>query len=55
MKGGATGRDTAEGRDTICPGCGIVVIERAGYRSVDKLAEGDRCPGCAARIPVVVN
>ena len=47
--------DTAEGRDTICPGCGTVVIERSGYRSVDKLAEGDRCPGCAARIPVVVN
>jgi pyruvate formate lyase activating enzyme len=46
---------TAEGRDTVCPECGTVVIERSGYRGVGKLADGDRCPGCAAHIPVVVN
>ncbi len=47
--------NTTEGRDTACPGCGTVAIERSGHRSVDKLVDGDRCPGCAARIPVVVN
>ncbi len=47
--------NTAEGRDTVCPECGTVVIERSGYRGVGKLVDGDRCPGCAARIPVVVN
>ena len=46
---------TAEGRDTVCPDCGTVVIERSGYRGTVKLADGDRCPGCAARLPVVVN
>ena len=47
--------NTAEGRDTVCPDCGTVVIERSGYRGVGKLVDGDRCPGCAARIPVVVS
>jgi len=44
---------TAEGRDTVCPDCGTVVIERSGYRGVDKRRDQGRCPGCPARIPVV--
>jgi pyruvate formate lyase activating enzyme len=47
--------NTAEGRDTVCPDCGTVVIERSGYRGMAKLADGDRCPGCAVHLPVVVN
>ncbi|MCK9997502.1 MAG: AmmeMemoRadiSam system radical SAM enzyme [Candidatus Krumholzibacteria bacterium] len=47
--------NSSEGRDTVCPDCGTVVVERSGYRGVGKLTDGDRCPGCGARIPVVVN
>jgi pyruvate formate lyase activating enzyme len=46
---------SSEGRDTVCPGCGAVVIERSGYQGVAKLVDGDRCPGCAARIPGLVH
>ena len=46
---------TAEGRDTVCPDCGTVVIDRSGYRGVAEFADGNRCPGCGAHLPVVVN
>jgi len=45
---------TATGRDTICPACGTVVIERSGYQSAAKFINGDRCPGCSAPVPGVV-
>jgi pyruvate formate lyase activating enzyme len=44
---------TSQGRDTACPGCGMVVIDRSGYRGVVKTNADHRCPGCSAVIPVV--
>jgi len=44
-----------EGANTLCPGCGTVAIERAGYRVVNHLAAGARCPGCGRRLPVVME
>lgn len=46
---------TTEGRDTVCPECETVVIERSGYRSLGKMDQGNRCPGCASSIPVVMD
>jgi pyruvate formate lyase activating enzyme len=46
---------TTEGRDTVCPECETVVIERSGYRSLGKMDHGNRCPGCATSIPVVMD
>lgn len=47
--------NTSQGRDTVCPECETVVIERSGYRGAGLMADGNRCPGCNARIPVVVD
>jgi len=44
---------TAEGRDTECPECGAVVVDRGGYRGVSRLREDGGCPACGAFIPVV--
>ena len=44
---------TPIGRDTLCPDCGAVVIERSGYGAKNRLAEGQRCPGCGRGIPIV--
>jgi len=33
--------------DTICPGCGAVVIRRWGCRLVDNLLRSGRCPECS--------
>lgn len=46
---------TTEGRDTVCPECETVVIERSGYRSLGKMDQDNRCPGCASPIPVVMD
>jgi pyruvate formate lyase activating enzyme len=35
-----------EMEDTLCAGCGRVLIERRGYRVIDRLGPGGRCPGC---------
>jgi len=32
--------------DTICPGCGLVLVERRGYRSRAFLDAGGACPSC---------
>jgi pyruvate formate lyase activating enzyme len=45
---------TDEGRDTSCPNCGALVIERSGYRGRAELTAGAKCPGCATGLPVVV-
>jgi pyruvate formate lyase activating enzyme len=38
--------------DTHCPGCGLAVIERRGFRVLrNRLAVGGACPGCGAAIP----
>ncbi len=46
---------TNEGRDTACPECQTVVIERSGYAGIAKMVDGNRCPGCNAQLPVVVD
>jgi pyruvate formate lyase activating enzyme len=33
--------------DTICPGCGAVVIRRWGCRLADNLLRSGRCPECS--------
>src|SRR5574340_213288 len=41
-----------EGEDTICPGCGRVVVARAGFRvSTLSLSQG-KCQGCGQQIPI---
>ena len=45
---------TSAGRDTVCPDCGKVVIERSGYQSAAKFIKGDICPGCSSRFPGLV-
>jgi len=47
--------NTSEGRDTLCPACEAVVIERSGFRSSVNMVDGNRCPGCNAPIPVAVD
>ncbi|MBN1164619.1 MAG: AmmeMemoRadiSam system radical SAM enzyme [Candidatus Krumholzibacteriota bacterium] len=40
--------------DTVCPGCGEVVIRRAGY-AVETVGTGGICPGCGIRLKGVWN
>ncbi|MDR7418985.1 MAG: AmmeMemoRadiSam system radical SAM enzyme [Armatimonadota bacterium] len=42
---------------TLCPGCGAMLVERAGYRIVQNrlAASGGRCPDCARAIPGIWN
>ena len=38
--------------NTYCPGCGVAVIERRGFRVLsNRLAPGGRCPDCGTAIP----
>lgn len=39
------------GESTYCPGCGELVIKRAGYRVLSMDIEKGKCPGCGAEIP----
>ena len=42
------------GSDTVCPGCGALVIERSGYRvDTSGLDESGRCRVCHTKIAVV--
>ncbi len=36
--------------DTHCPACGLVVVERRGYRARSRLEPGGRCPACGQAI-----
>ncbi len=45
----------ATGRDTICPKCQAVVIEREGYQARVDLEKDGRCQGCGHQIPVVMS
>ena len=36
---------------TVCPGCGRLLIARAGYRLIRNVLRGGRCPDCAREIP----
>ncbi len=43
-------RPGEEGEDTVCPGCGAVLIRRFGYRILaNRVAEG-KCPDCGRRL-----
>lgn len=43
-----------EGSDTLCPGCGALLIRREGYQTrVTGLAPGGACAGCGRKVPVV--
>ncbi len=44
-----------EGRDTVCPDCGEVLIKRAGFRAVSRLEGRPVCPGCGRKVPVVLG
>jgi pyruvate formate lyase activating enzyme len=41
------------GRDSHCPFCGTVLVDRAGYRGVSRLLPGAKCPGCRVPQPFV--
>jgi len=43
-----------EAKDTACPRCGRVVIQREGLGWTRAELDGDRCPQCHAVLPVVV-
>ena len=48
------GNVLAEGEDdTVCPGCGRVLVERLGYLVDIVGLDGDRCAGCGRRINIV--
>ena len=42
-----------DGRDTVCPGCGRVVINRAGTQARVDLTEGAECLGCQRLLPII--
>lgn len=46
---------TREGRDTLCPECGSVVILRAASQAVVSLKENGRCVGCDRLFPMIQN
>ena len=37
--------------DTRCWSCGILLVERTGYRSLSVLGSDGACPGCGRVIP----
>lgn len=44
---------TGVGRDTVCPECDTVLVDRTGYRGVSRLIAGGQCPACGFGCPVV--
>ncbi len=45
----------SEGRDSACPDCGCVVVDRAAYAGRPRLAGGGAGPDCGPRLPFVVD
>ena len=41
------------GENTVCPGCGTVLIRRLGFRILENRLKRGRCPKCGRRIPGV--
>jgi pyruvate formate lyase activating enzyme len=37
--------------DTRCAGCGLLLVERTGYRSRSVLGREGACPGCGQIVP----
>jgi pyruvate formate lyase activating enzyme len=50
--GNAPGR-TQSLENTVCPGCGAVLVERVGFRVLANRLEAGACPRCRVRIPGV--
>jgi pyruvate formate lyase activating enzyme len=49
---------SAEGRDTLCPSCGQVLIDRAGFQAVSRLVQAEGkpcCRYCGEPSPVVIR
>lgn len=42
------------GGDTVCPGCGDIVVRRSGYSTQNRLTEDGRCPECGSSVNVTV-
>ncbi len=42
------------GGDTVCPGCGDVVVRRSGYNTDSRLTGDGACPGCGRDVNVTV-
>ena len=42
-----------EGENTYCPGCGELLIRRAGFHIVTNVLKAGSCPGCGMAIPGV--
>ncbi|MCB1183642.1 AmmeMemoRadiSam system radical SAM enzyme [bacterium] len=49
---------TVAGRDSLCPGCGALLVERRGFHGVSRLAagpDGPACPDCGRGVPFTVD
>ncbi len=44
-----------DGSNTRCPGCGNVVVERAGYFARSRLTPDAHCPDCGRELPFVLD
>ncbi len=44
-----------DGRDTLCPQCGVAVIERAGFQAQVQINENGRCKGCDRLLPIILD
>lgn len=44
-----------EGRDTACRNCGEILIARSGFAATVRLRDGNACPACGDRVPVVAT
>jgi len=43
------------GSDTHCPGCDTVVIQRTGYRTINRLTSAGGCAECGRVLPIVLH
>ncbi|MEE4271042.1 MAG: AmmeMemoRadiSam system radical SAM enzyme [Thermoanaerobaculales bacterium] len=41
------------GENTVCPGCGEILIRRLGFKIIDNRLVGGSCPSCRRKIPGV--
>jgi len=46
---------TAEGQNTYCPGCGKLLVKRAGYARPTVSMTEPRCPDCGRNLPFVLE
>jgi len=43
------------GQDTVCTGCGKVLVRRRGFARPDVCLTEPRCPGCGREVPLVLD